>query len=145
MDPDSNTDIPRSNVDDSMTYLGIRMTPAQNNNDEYEYRKKQVTTFSNRLSHSSLTHEKSYIAYTNVFLPKIRYINSHITFTKTQWNVLQSILHETVLPKIGINRHFPSVVLYGDSRYGGIHFPHLNAMSLGKRLQSLICGFRTNS
>lgn len=43
-----------------------------------------------------------------------------VNFTKQGWEKLQSIVLNGLLPKLGLNRHFPRVVTFSPARYGGL-------------------------
>jgi len=71
---------------------------------------------------------KSTIQWLNfqlVLLPKISYSLMTTTFTKQEYeNILQPAILQ-LLPAIGINQHFPWLMVYGHGKHFALGIPHL--------------------
>jgi hypothetical protein len=63
--------------------------------------------------------------YNSVFLPSIKYPLPATSITWEKLEKMQSLVINSVLPKLGFNRHFPRAVVYAPEHYGGIGTQHI--------------------
>eukprot|EP00957_Ditylum_brightwellii_P080968 6158815-Ditylum_brightwellii.AAC.1 len=63
----------------------------------------------------------------NVWLPAGQYPLACTTWTQKECERLMSPFINTILPKLGLNRHFPRVVLHRATKYGGFQMAHFYA------------------
>lgn len=57
-------------------------------------------------------------------------------------NQLQTIIIQTILPKLLLNRHFPHAMIYGNTLYGGLNLPNIRQQQLYLHVKNLIIGIR---
>ena len=66
-----------------------------------------------------MTRYDAFLIYQVRYKPALSYPLHHTIFTHPQCNTSQSPFINTILPKIGFNRHMPRVVIFGPSHLGG--------------------------
>ena len=96
------------------------------------------------MSGSHLTKSEARKAYKTVYVPMIAYSLGVTTLSENKLNKLQSIAEEAYLPKIGMNRKFPKVLLRGPQEYGGLGDPSYYTTQGYRQFQLLIGHVRNN-
>jgi hypothetical protein len=71
-------------------------------------------------------------------VPKLSYALHGTSFTRKQCGHINSIIRRTILPRLRLNRNFPSAVLYGPMEYGGLEFPEAYTLQDQVQLDYLI-------
>jgi len=72
-----------------------------------------------KIYNSSFDHSDAYLEYVTRWIPTIRYPLLVTTFSDKQCDDIQKPFIFRLLPKLGLNRHFPRVVLYSPIDRGG--------------------------
>ena len=60
------------------------------------------------------------------------------TFTRKQCETIQTPIYQSILPKMGYNRHIPLAVRYGPAKYGGMGLIHTYTEQALKHTQYLL-------
>ena len=71
-------------------------------------------------------------------VPKISYALHGTAFSRSQCGKINSCIRQTILPRLRLNRHYPSPVLYGPAEYGGMEFPEVYTLQDIIQLEYLI-------
>ena len=100
--------------------LGVRLPMDGTMLIEYEYRCQQMKDFANRLKNAPISHYDAYIVYECRYRAMIRYPLAVTHFTPQQCDNIQKPVIDALLPKMGLNRKTPRVVVYGPMALGGL-------------------------
>ena len=99
--------------------LGVRLPLDGTMDVEYRHRLQQMKDFARKLSTAPLSHYDAYIVYESRYRAMIRYPLEVTQFTPKQCHNLQRPVIDALLPKMGLNRKMPRVVIYGPLALGG--------------------------
>jgi len=100
-------------------HLGLRLPLNGSSTIEYNYRVQEAKTMGDNIYNSSFDHSDAYLEYVTRWIPTIRYPLLVTTFSDKQCDDIQKPFIFRLLPKLGLNRHFPRVVLYSPIDRGG--------------------------
>ena len=134
--------IKRLEVTDSQRTIGVRIFPSGEQQTESIHKLGQTRGFTRGMSGSHLTKSEARKAYKTVYAPMLAYSLGVTTLSKKK--KLQSIAEEAYLPKIGMNRKFPKVLLRGSQEYGGLGDPSYYTTQGYRQFQLLIGHVRNN-
>jgi len=105
--------------------LGVRLAANGNMRAEYEFRISQAQTWAAQVATYKANKIIQWLNFQLVLIPKILYSLMTTTFTKEECkNILRPAILQ-LLPAIGINQHFPRLMVYGHSKHFGLGIPHL--------------------
>ena len=99
--------------------LGIRLPLSGDMDQELKHRVKQLEDFSSKLYNSPLSHHEAYSAFRSRYISIATYPYTVTTFSTKELDLIQKKPLRKILPKLGINRNMPRVVLFGPSSIGG--------------------------
>ncbi len=71
-------------------------------------------------------------------LPKMTYALHVSSFTRSQCNKLNTSIRRTIIPRLRLNRHFPTAVLYGPLEFGGLEIPEMYTLQDQVQLHYLL-------
>ena len=57
---------------------------------------------------------------------------------------MNSYIDSAVLPKLGLNRHFPKAVLYGPLKMGGLNYPQFKTVQATRSIMFMLKQLRWN-
>jgi hypothetical protein len=77
------------------------------------------------LNHLSLTPTNILLAIRTIATPALIYSLPATTIDEKYLNLISNKLANSVLPKLGYNKHFPRVLAFGPTRYGELNLPDL--------------------
>lgn len=80
---------------------------------------KQSKTLGQKLYKSPLNHSESILVYRLYHIPKLSYPLSITKFSQLECEKIQSQFYRRCLPKIGLNRNMPKVLLFAPMSLGG--------------------------
>ena len=123
-------------------YLGIRLAPDGNSDDEFTFRLHESEQFNSYLLKAHLTPAEAEIFHNQIWLPKINYALAHTTFTEKQCNTIQSQYLPTYLNKLGYNQHYPRSIVFGEFSKGGLDITPLYTAQTITQIETLITSFR---
>ena len=118
--------------------LGFLICPDGNQSPQFFNLLKDVNTVCARISCSYLTESETRQALHQRLLPKLRYVLHLTSFSSKQCDTINTVIRQTFLPRLRLNRHFPDSVLYGPVCYGGMAFPEIYTLQLSTQLEYLI-------
>jgi len=105
--------------------LGVQLVADGNMTAEFEFRRLQSQTWVAQVGDYKADISTQWINFTMVLLPRLSYSLMATTFTKTECKqILQPAICQ-LLPALGINHHFPRLMVYGHSNQFGLGVPHL--------------------
>ena len=110
--------------------LGVRLPLDGNMKDEFIFRCKQVRELSRILYNAPIDHRDSWIIYESRYRAMIRYPLPVTMFLARQCHTIQRPFINALLPKLGMNRHTPRVVVYGPKSRGGLELMDLRIEQL---------------
>ena len=99
--------------------LGVRLPLSGSMTTEFHFRKKQLKEFSTRLYKSPLQQKDAYSAFQTRYKSIASYPYPVTTFSTKEVHEIQKEAIRNILPKLGVNRNMPRVVLFGPVQYGG--------------------------
>eukprot|EP00957_Ditylum_brightwellii_P057290 4342323-Ditylum_brightwellii.AAC.1 len=77
-----------------------------------------------RIRKSFVSPKNAWRIYQNVLLPAGQYTLACTTWAKHECEHLMSPFLTAILPKLGLIRHFPRVVIHSTTKYGGFQMAH---------------------
>ena len=105
--------------------LGVRLPLDGNMKEEFIYRCKQIRDLSKKVYKAPLGHWDSWVVYESRYRAIIRYPLPVTLFTAAQCMTIQRPFIDALLPKIGLNRKTPRVIIYGPKSIGGLEIMDL--------------------
>ena len=101
--------------------LGVRIAPAGNWNDEYQYRRTQARELAVKIAGASMNRETAKVGYFMMVCPKQDYPLA-VTQLKTQkqCDTISSPVLRASMSKMGFNCNMPKEVIYGPPELFGI-------------------------
>jgi hypothetical protein len=112
--------LPELNITNSYKLLGVHMAFDGNQNTQADMFHKKCEALAIAFSRCTLTREDTIQGYRSILLPKLRYGLSATNVHQTNLTKSQQILTQSILPKLGYNRHTPSAIVYAPQHFGGI-------------------------
>ena len=101
-------------------------------------------TLCGRINSSFLNEAETWQALRQRLIPKLTYVLHATSFSTAQCRELNTIINQTFLPRIRLNRHYPRAVLYGPIAYGGMEFPETRSMQCSTQVEYVIKQLRWN-
>jgi hypothetical protein len=104
---------------------------------------------SNNMAHitksSILNRQQARLAYSSCYIPALVYSFSAVSLTMEQINKIQQKANCEYLVKSGYDMHFPRIVVYGSTKFGGLAFNQLYVESSINKIQSLMCHINSDT
>ena len=117
--------IPLKNTHSSSKYLGCWLNPIQHNNDQYKKVYNYTVKFGDQLRMASLPRHLTHLAYSSIYISKLRYILPSANFTVNQIKNINDKLNSQLLPLLHINSKTPKAIIYGPKSHGGVGLLHI--------------------
>ena len=124
--------------------LGFLICPDGNQKPQLESLTAAIHTICRNINSSYLNEMETRQALTQRLLPKMQYVLHTTSFTQKQCDRMNTIITNTFLPRMRLNRHFPRAVLYSAIRHGGMAFPETRTLQLSTQLTYLTKQLRWN-
>jgi len=105
--------------------LGIWLAADGNMKMELEYHIQQAQEWAHRVSQVRASKMLTWINFHSVLLRKLEYPLTATMFSKEQCEEIMQPALKILLPAIGLNCHFPWLMLFGHQDHYGLAFPHL--------------------
>ena len=106
-------------MDDAERLLGARLTLDGGDTEEYKYRLDQAKELAGKITASPFTRYDAEIIYRERWISTVGYCLPITQFTDEQCDEIQKHGYNSILPKMGFNRHFPRAVIFGPLKYQG--------------------------
>ena len=103
--------------------VGVRLPPDGNNVEQFDYIMEEVKKWCDKMKSSRLPRALVWTSFITRILTKLVYALPATTFTRQQCYNLMSPLLKVALPTIGVNRHFPRVMVHGPLTCLGLSAP----------------------
>ena len=126
-------------------YVGIRISPTGQMETEYQYRLQQAKELGSRFAQIHMTRPQATIAYQSRWLLILGFFTPITYFTRRQCDRLQVPIYQSILPKLGYNRHLPLAVRFGPDKYGGAGLVNAYTEQCIKHVQFLVGPLRQES
>ena len=127
--------VKRINHDTQKRTLGVRMagngamiSVIEDEDGEYEYLHKASTRWADSISSSYLDKNLSSMALRTTISKTWLYPLAATKFTRKQCDAIMLPVYSRILPKMGFNRHLPSVYRYAPLSHQGQALPHMLVM-----------------
>ena len=115
----------RLEPDEAERVLGMRLPMDGNMLSELNFRRQQMREFGKKVHMAPLTHRDAWLIYESRYRSKIRYPLPVSLFTEKQCVSIQKPFIHALLPKMGLNRNTPRVIIYGPKSLGGLEIMDL--------------------
>jgi hypothetical protein len=112
--------VPQIEPSDAYIYVGVQLALDGNMTTQIATLKTKCNTINGALSQVYMSARDTKQGYTTVFVPSIRYILPSSSITQNILQKIQSPIIDTVLTKLGFNRHMPRSVVFAPTTLGGI-------------------------
>jgi hypothetical protein len=119
--------------------LGVRIAPAGNWTDEYEYRRLQARNLALKIAGSSISQETARVIYRMMVCPKLEYPLAVTQFLQKECDAITSPVLRACMSKMGYNPNMPKEVVYGPQESFGIGY-HDYFIEQGIRQVSTLVG-----
>lgn len=118
--------------------LGFSLCPDGNQQPHFDTTLAKVRDLCTAAGASHLTEGEAHQLLYQRMVPKLSYALHGTAFTVKQCRSINTLLRRTFLPSMKFNRNFPSAVLYGSLKYGGMEFPETNTLQDQVQLDYII-------
>ena len=118
--------------------LGFRLCPNANQEPHFQHVIQGIRTMCAGLGAAHLTEHEVQQLFTQRLIPKLTYALHLSSFTPTQCGHIDTIIRQKIIPRLRLNRHFPSAVLYGPMELGGLDFTQYETLQLTTQVSYLL-------
>lgn len=118
--------------------LGFRLCPTANQDPHFQHVLGGIRSMCAGLGSAHLSTHEIRQLLTQRLIPKLTYALHLSSFTSKQCNQIDTVIRQNIVPRLRLNRHFPSAVLYGPTGIGGLEFPHCGTLQLTTQLSYLL-------
>ena len=136
------TVIRQQDVTEGVRLLGIKAAANGTYKQEYVTRLEKSRDLAGKLTAAPLNIVLSWQVYYCRWKPAITYCLPITTFSAKDCNRIQSPFYTALLPKLGINRHMPRVLLHGPPQVAGLGLINLEAEQLALHVSGMIAQIR---
>ena len=105
--------------------LGVRLPLDGNMRVEFLYRCKQIREFGKKVYRAPISKWDAWMIYESRYRAMVRYPLPVTIFNDKQCMTIQRPFIDAILPKLGINRKTPRVLIYGPKSMGGLEMMDL--------------------
>lgn len=124
--------------------LGYLLCPDGSQDPQYQATYDTLRKLCTNLARAHLTESEVRHFLRTRLLPKLSYTLHTTSFTHRQCSRLNTLLRTHIVPRLRLNQHYPSAVLYGPLKYGGMEFPHIHTLQTSVQIQYLLKQLRWN-
>ena len=117
--------IPHFDVQTTHLTLGIWKSPSGNLDKQLEHLRSKSNKWTTAMQAANLTRDEAFLSFTCIYIPSLRYGLGTCYFSSSALLHVQRPAINTILPKMGYNRHLPWAVVYGPRRLGALGLPNL--------------------
>ena len=118
--------------------LGFRLCPDANQDPHFQHVLTGIRTMCAGLGSAHLTEYEIRQLLTQRLLPKLTYALHLSSFTVRQCSQIDTVIRQKIIPRLRLNRHFPSAVLYGPLELGGLAFTQVRTLQLTTQVTYLL-------
>ena len=92
------------------------------------HRLNQCREINAKVRAAVLTVEEMYLYLLTRIVPAICYASAITNIPDKICQQMNTYIDSAVVPKLGLNRHFPKAVLYGPLEMGGLNYPQFKTI-----------------
>ena len=118
--------------------LGVRLPLDGNMKTEFIFRCRQMRALSTKVNSAPIDQRDAWVIYESRYRAIIRYPLPVTMFDSRQCNTIQRPIINAFLPKMGLNRHTPRVVIYGPKTLGGLELMDLRVEQIATQWETTI-------
>lgn len=118
--------------------LGFSLCPTGNQLPHFTSTLAKVQELCNAAAGAHLSEGETQQLLTQRLIPKLSYALHGTSFTLKQCKQINTLIRRTIVPRVRLNRNFPSAVLYGQMEFGGLEFPEVYTLQDQVQLDYLI-------
>jgi hypothetical protein len=137
--------VPQIEPTTAYKYVGVQIALDGNMDAQVTTLRDKIYKINGALAQIFMTARDTKQGYTTVFVPSIRYILPTTSISKTVLYKLQSNIINTVLTKMGYNRHMPRAVVFPPTHLGGIGLLGLYTEQGSSKVTTIISHIRAKS
>jgi hypothetical protein len=112
--------VPQIEPNESYKYVGVQLSLDGNMTSQTETLIQKCNKLNGALAQIYMSARDTKQGFTTVFVPSIRYVRPTSSISQTTLQKIQSPTINTVLAKLGYNRHMPHAVVFAPTTLGGI-------------------------
>jgi hypothetical protein len=137
--------VPQMEQTTAYRYVGVQIALDGNMDAQLTTLREKIYKINGALAQIFMTARDTKQGYTTVFVPSIRYVLPTTSISKTVLYKLQSNIINTVLTKMGYNRHMPRAVVFAPTHLGGIGLLGLYTEQGSSKVTTIISHIRAKS
>lgn len=118
--------------------LGFRLCPNANQEPHFQNVLLGIRKICAGVGPAHLTEHEIRQLLTQRLIPKLTYALHLSSFSPSQCGQIDTIIRQTIIPRMRLNRHFPSAVLYGPMELGGLDFMQVRTLQLTTQITYLL-------
>jgi hypothetical protein len=111
---------------DAYKLLGVHVPFSGPMTQQFKYLMEKCNTICSAFNQLSLTPANILLAVHTIAKPALSYSLPATTIPEKQLNLISNKLANSILPKLGYNRHFPRILSMAPTKYGGLQLPDLH-------------------
>jgi hypothetical protein len=104
---------------DARKSLGIMMVMDGSHLAQIEFLPQKAVDFADHIPLITLEKNDVWQALTSIFMRISEYLMLAVTINERQWDYIMALITMHILPKSGLVRRFPHVVLYAPTKFQG--------------------------
>ena len=118
--------------------LGFNLCPDGNQTPHFEATFAKIQSLCTSVAGTYLTERETWQLVRQRLTPKLSYALHGTSLTPTQCSRINKCIRPVIVPRLRLNRHFPTPLLYGPLEYGGLEFPDTATLQDQVQLDYLI-------
>jgi hypothetical protein len=145
--PDTQITTPLRRVEpnDGRRTLGVILAPDGNCSHQIQKCRELAATYIGKIKHSKLSKQAKWTAVTTILEPAVLYPLMAVNSAKKDLEKIDKILTTFKCSALGLNEHFPRVVLHGPMALGGMSLPNTIKKTTSTRLTYFFYHTRLNT
>jgi hypothetical protein len=128
----------RVEVDQAEETLGVFLAPTGTLTGQLNKFNAKIQQWTEKLAAGRLSKSEMWTAVQSTILRTLAYPLPAINVTRQDWDKTLGPLLTTVLPRLGVCRHFPRAMVFAPTKYFGLGFRHLHTDQEIQRLKDLV-------
>ena len=112
-----NVELRRNSVQDAERLLGDRLALDGDDEAEFSFRSSQANALAGKVASSPFPRYDAELIYREWWISSIGYCLTITQFTAKQCDKIQQPEYNSILPKMGFNKHFPRAVIFGPLKF----------------------------
>eukprot|EP00957_Ditylum_brightwellii_P048715 3696571-Ditylum_brightwellii.AAC.1 len=110
---------------DAIRQLGIKNNMIGGHKVDFSNRYKSSIRMARWIKKNFISPKNALRIYQNIWLPAVQYPLACTTWSQKEYKKLTSLFLNAILPKLGLNKHFPWAVVHSSRNYREFQLAHL--------------------